>query len=304
VRGPRYFGRIVPDLYGEVKNTVWIKMECEDFMALEPDEKIRQDVRSGYAKIAQGKPGGCCGSPVPDKLAEAIGYTNEELETLPDGANMGLSCGNPTAIANLKAGQAVLDLGSGGGFDVFIAAKKVGTKGRAIGVDMTPEMLGKARAAISKFTEKTGLSNVEFRLGEIEHLPVADNSIDVVISNCVINLSPAKQQVWREIFRVLKPGGKACVSDLALIEELPPEVRESVSALVGCVSGAVLLEETKKMISAAGLTDMQISVKKNNMDNMVSCNDSLYQSVQGYLPARKKLSDYVVSVDFTAYKKG
>jgi arsenite methyltransferase len=279
-------------------------------MELGKNEKIREDVRSGYAEIAKGKSGccsgslSCCGSSSPDRLAEAIGYTNEELETLPDGANMGLSCGNPTAIANLKAGQVVLDLGSGGGFDVFIAAKKVGAKGRAIGVDMTPEMLGKARAGISKFTEKTGLSNVEFRLGEIEHLPVADNSVDVVISNCVINLSPDKQQVWREIFRVLKPGGKACVSDLALTEELPSQVRESVSALVGCVSGAVLLEETKKMIVSAGLTDTQIAVKKYNVDVMDNCNDSLYQSVRKHLPTGRMLSDYVVSVDFTAYKKG
>jgi arsenite methyltransferase len=272
-------------------------------MSTEPNEKIRQNVRDGYAKIAQGKPGGCCGSPLPDKLAEAIGYTNKELEALPDGANMGLSCGNPTAIADLKAGQVVLDLGSGGGFDVFIAAKKVGAKGLAIGVDMTPEMLGKARAAIPKFREKTGLSNVEFRLGEIEHLPVADNSVDVVISNCVINLSPDKQQVWREIYRVLKPGGKACVSDLALTQEPPKEVLESVSALVGCVAGAVLLEETKKMVVSAGLADTQIAVKKYNMDVMDNCNDSLYQSVRNYLPAEKKLSDYVVSADITAYKK-
>ncbi len=278
-------------------------------MTLEHNEKIRQNVRSGYAEIAKGKSGccsgssSCCGSSSPDRLAEAIGYTNEELETLPDGANMGLSCGNPTAIANLIPGQVVLDLGSGGGFDVFIAARKVGAKGRAIGVDMTPEMLSKARAGISKFTEKTGLSNVEFRLGEIEHLPVADNSVDVVISNCVINLSPDKQQVWREIFRVLKPGAKACVSDLALTEELPTEIRESVSALIGCVSGAVLLDDTKKMINAAGLTDVHISVKKYNVDIMDNCNDSLYQSVRNNLPTGKMLSDYVVSVDFTAYKK-
>jgi len=272
-------------------------------MDLGKNEKIRQNVRSGYAQIAQGKSGCCCGSSSPEKLAEAIGYTNEELEALPDGANMGLSCGNPTAIANLKPGQVVLDLGSGGGFDVFIAAKKVGAKGRAIGVDMTPEMLNKARAGISKFTEKTGFSNVEFRLGEIEYLPVADNSVDVVISNCVINLSPDKQQVWNEIARVLKPGGKACVSDLALTQELPSEVRESVSALIGCVSGAVLLEETKKMIALAGLTDTHISIKKYNMDFMDNCNDSLYQSVHKHLPIEEKISDYVVSVDIAAYKK-
>jgi arsenite methyltransferase len=273
-------------------------------MDLGKNEKIREAVREGYTQIAQGKSGCCCGSSAPDKLAEAIGYTNDELEALPDGANMGLSCGNPTAIANLKPGQVVLDLGSGGGFDVFIAAKKVGPQGRAIGIDMTSEMLNKARSAIPKYTEKTGLSNVEFRLGEIEHLPVADASVDVVISNCVINLSPDKQQVWNEIARVLKPGGKACVSDLALTEELPPEVRDSVSALIGCVSGAVLLEETKKMIALAGLSDTHISIKKYNVDIMDNCNDSLYQSVRGYLPGGKMLSDYVVSADFTAYKKG
>ena len=272
-------------------------------MELGKNEKIREAVQKGYTDIAKGKSGCCCGSSSPDKLAEAIGYTNKELEALPDGANMGLSCGNPTAIANLKPGQVVLDLGSGGGFDVFIAAKKVGAKGRTIGVDMTPEMLSKARAAIPRFAEKAGYSNVEFRLGEIEHLPVADTSVDVVISNCVINLSPDKQQVWNEIARVLKPGGRACVSDLALTEELPPEVRDSVSALIGCVSGAVLLEETKKMIALAGLTDTHISIKKYNVDIMDNCNDSLYQSVRKHLPAEKKLSDYVVSVDITAYKK-
>jgi arsenite methyltransferase len=272
-------------------------------MTAEPNEKIREKVRDGYAKIAQGKTGGCCGSPAPDKFAEAIGYTDKDLEALPDGANMGLSCGNPTAVANLKAGQVVLDLGSGGGLDVFIAAQKVGAKGLSIGVDMTPEMLSKAREAIPKFTEKTGLSNIDFRLGEIEHLPVADNSIDVIISNCVINLSPDKQQVWKEIFRVLKPGGKACVSDLALTQQLPKEVLVSVSALVSCVAGAVLLDDTKKMISAAGLSDVQISIKKYNMDVMDNCNDSLYKSVREFLPAGKKLSDYVVSADITAYKQ-
>jgi SAM-dependent methyltransferase len=271
-------------------------------MVEESNEKIRQDVRSGYAQIAQGKSSCCCGSSAPDKLAEAIGYTNDELQALPDGANMGLSCGNPTAIANLKSGQVVLDLGSGGGFDVFIAAKKVGAKGKSIGVDMTPEMLGKARAAISKFTEKTGLSNVEFRLGEIEHLPVADNSIDVVISNCVINLSPDKQQVWNEIARVLKPGGKACISDLALKNPLPEGVLKSVAALVSCVAGAVLVDETIKMAKQAGLGDIQINEKAYSIDVMADCNDPLYSEVKQCLPKGKKLSDYVISVDITATK--
>jgi SAM-dependent methyltransferase len=271
---------------------------------MESDEKIRETVRKGYTDIAKGKSGcGCgCGSSSPDKLAEGIGYTSTELDILPEGANMGLSCGNPTAIANLKPGQAVLDLGSGGGFDVFIAAGKVGPKGKSIGVDMTPDMLSKARAGISKFTKKTGLSNVEFRLGEIEHLPVADCSVDVVISNCVINLSPAKQQVWNEISRVLKPGGKACISDLALKEPLPKEVLKSAAALVSCVAGAVLVDETIEMAKNAGLTNINIEEKAYNIDVMADCSDPLYRQVKEFLPQGRKLSDYIISVNITAFR--
>jgi SAM-dependent methyltransferase len=271
-------------------------------MTLESDENIRETVRKGYADIAKGKSNCCCGSVAPDKLATAIGYTNEELEIVPEDANMGLSCGNPTALAQLKSGEVVLDIGSGGGLDVFIAARKVGPAGRAIGVDMTAEMLSKARAGISKFTEKTGLSNVEFRLGEIEHLPVADSSIDVVISNCVINLSPDKQQVWNEIVRVLKPGGRACVSDLALKKPLPKEVLESAAALVSCVSGAVGVDETVRMVEQAGLIDIQTNEKAYNFDVMADCNDPLYRQVKEFLPQGAKLSDYVISIDVTAFK--
>jgi len=266
------------------------------------NEKIRETVRHEYGQIAQGRPG-CCGSSSPDKLAEGIGYLGEDLELLPEGANMGLSCGNPTAIAGLAPGQTVLDLGSGGGFDVFIAAKKVGPNGRAIGVDMTPEMLSKARASIAKYTAKTGLSNVEFRLGEIEHLPVADASVDVVISNCVINLSPDKDQVWREIARVLKPGGKACISDLALKKPLPEGLLKSVSALVGCVAGAVLIEQTRRMIRQAGLKVAKVTEKPYNLDVMAECNDPLYKQVTTALPQSEKLDDYVVSIDIKAEKK-
>ncbi len=215
---------------------------------------------------------------------------------------MGLSCGNPTAIANLKVGQVVLDLGSGGGFDVFIAAKKVGPKGKVIGVDMTPEMVSKARVSIPRFTEKTGLSNVEFRLGEIEHLPVADASVDVIISNCVINLSPDKQQVWREIARVLRQGGKACISDLAMKKSLPDKVLKSAAALVGCVSGAIPIDQTINMAKQAGLSDIQINEKAYNIDVMADCNDPLYRQVKEFLPDGAKLSDYVISVDVTAFK--
>lgn len=265
-------------------------------------DKCRQTVRQGYSEIAAGRSGCCCGTSDPEKLAAAIGYTKAELETLPDGANMGLSCGNPTAIADLRPGQVVLDLGSGGGFDVFIAARKVGPSGRAIGVDMTPEMLSKARSGISVFTAKTGLSNIEFRLGEIEHLPVADSSVDVVISNCVINLSPEKQQVWNEIARVLKPGGRVCVSDLALKQPLPDELLKSAAALVSCVAGAVLIGDTLNMAEKAGLGDIQIEQKVYEIDVLADCNDPLYHEVKKSLPENRKLSDYVVSINLTAVK--
>jgi AhpD family alkylhydroperoxidase len=183
---------------------------------------------------------------------------------------------------------------------VFIAARKIGATGRAIGVDMTPEMLDKARSSISHSEEKAGLSNVEFRLGEIEHLPVADASVDVVISNCVINLSADKPRVWREIGRVLKSGGKTCVSDLALKKPLPKAVREMISALVGCVAGAVTIDETVKMAGDAGLVNIRWTEKEYAVDVMENCNDKLYQSVKEVLPEGGNLSDYIVSVNFTA----
>lgn len=272
-------------------------------MTADNSEKIRETVRQGYGDIAKGESNCCCGTASPDKLAQAVGYTEDELQALPEGANMGLSCGNPTAIADLKAGQTVLDLGSGGGFDVFIAARKVGPTGQSIGVDMTPNMLSKARSSIATFTQKTGLSNVEFRLGEIEHLPVADSSMDVVISNCVINLSPDKPQVWREIARILKPGGKACISDLALKHPLPKAVMESAAALVSCIAGAVLVEETRMMAEQAGLADIQIDEKAYGIDVLADCNDPLYRQVKEALPPGRKLSDYIVSVNVTAKKR-
>ncbi len=262
---------------------------------------ITQKVRQGYAEIAA-TGCGCCGSAQPDKLASQVGYSAEELAMLPDGANMGLSCGNPTALADLKPGQVVLDLGSGAGFDVFIAARKVAPSGRAIGVDMTPQMLDKARASLEQFTAKTGLSNVEFRLGEIEHLPVADASVDVIISNCVINLSADKPQVWREVSRVLKPGGKVCVSDLALKKPLPETIREMAIALVGCVAGAVSIDQTVEMAKAAGLANIHWTEKEYAFDIMEDCNDHLYQSVKDALPKGQKLSDYIVSINLTAEK--
>jgi len=277
------------------------------------EQKVRQLVREGYAKIAQDTSAGCCspgvsccGSAPPDadKLARELGYSVEELKSLPDGANMGLSCGNPAALAALKPGEVVLDLGSGGGFDVFIAGRKVGASGRAMGVDMTPEMLAKARHNTANYRQQTGLDNAEFRLGEIEHLPVADNSVDVIISNCVINLSPDKPQVWREMARVLKPGGRVAVSDMALLKPLPPEVLKIVEALVGCVAGAVLVSETGRMVKEAGLSDIVLKVKSDYIAAMLDFEDPLYKKIMELLPAGTKPADFITSLEVQARKPG
>ncbi|WP_310601026.1 arsenite methyltransferase [Desulfobulbus sp.] len=269
-------------------------------------EEVRETVRSGYAAIATGQRS-CCSSPRsghldPLRLAQAVGYDAASLANLPEGANMGLSCGNPVALAALLEGQVVLDLGSGGGFDVFQAGEKVKAAGRVIGVDMTPEMLAKARANIAHYRQRTGLDNVEFRLGEIEHLPVADASVDVVLSNCVINLSPDKPQVWRDIFRVLKPGGKVAVSDLALLKPLPENVRTLAAALVGCVAGAVLTEETGAMLAEAGFTAIVLTPKPDYVRKMQEWNDPLYQQIAETLPKGEEMADYVVSLSIEALK--
>ena len=273
-------------------------------------ESVRATVRAGYGQIAQ-RGGSCCGStPRPsgsspvasEELARQVGYSVEELAALPDGANMGLSCGNPNALAALKPGEVVLDLGSGGGFDVFIAGRKVGPTGRAIGVDMTAEMLAKARKNIAAYRQASGLDNVEFRLGEIEHLPVADSSVDAIISNCVINLSPDKGRVWREMARVLKPGGRVAVSDLALLQPLPPGILEMVEALVGCVAGAVLVSDTERMAREAGLGDVVLNPKATYVDRMVDWQDPLYQKIIANLPTGTKPSEYITSLEITARK--
>ena len=279
----------------------------------EQEQKIHQLVREGYAKIAQDTSAGCCSPGVSccgsapqdaDKLARELGYSVEELKSLPDGANMGLSCGNPAALAALKPGEVVLDLGSGGGFDVFIAGGKVGATGRAIGVDMTPEMLAKARRNTANYRQQTGLNNVEFRLGEIEHLPVADNSVDAIISNCVINLSPDKPQVWREMARVLKPGGRVAVSDMALVKPLPPEVLKMVEALVGCVAGAALVSDTERMAREAGLTDIVLKSKPGYVEAMTHFEDPLYRKIVEHLPPGTKPADFITSLEVQARKPG
>lgn len=272
-------------------------------------DTVREHVREGYSKIAQGgccgpSGGGCCGAVTfsPEKLAHAIGYSVGELHAVPESANMGLSCGNPTAIASLKPGEVVLDLGAGGGFDCFVAGPKVGKTGRVIGVDMTPDMLAKARRNTAMYRTQTGLDNVEFRLGEIEAIPVGDASVDVVISNCVLNLSPDKPRVWREIGRVLKSGGRVAVSDLALLRPLPEAVQADVQALIGCVSGAVLVEETRAMAAAAGLVDIKLSHKPEYIEAMTNWEDPLYRAIIEKLPAGSKPSDFITSLDVVAVK--
>ncbi len=274
-------------------------------MSDKSNEQVRETVRAGYAAIAAGRGSCCCsgqrsGQADPARLAQAMGYDAQSLANLPAGANMGLSCGNPVAVAALQEGQIVLDLGSGGGFDVFQAGEKVKSSGRVIGVDMTPEMLARARGNIEQYRQRTGLDNVEFRLGEIEYLPVPDASIDVVLSNCVINLSPDKPQVWREIFRVLKPGGKVSVSDLALLRPLPDNIRQMAAALVGCVAGAVLVEETMAMLEKTGFTSIVLTPKPDYVRNMRDWNDPLYKRIAGTLPEGGEMADYVVSLSIEA----
>ena len=226
---------------------------------------IRKNVRNRYAKIAKAQSGGCCGvsccSPSPSSGSNAsarIGYSAREISAVPDGSNMGLGCGNPQAIANLKKGEVVLDLGSGGGFDCFLAAKHAGNSGRVIGVDMTPEMVSKARENAGKSKYK----NVEFRLGEIENLPVADNSVDVIISNCVINLSPDKSRVFCEAYRVLKKGGRLAISDVVAVKKMPDKIKKDLAKHAGCVAGAALVSDLEAMLSNAGFSDVKVEINE------------------------------------------
>ncbi|MGV8081329.1 MAG: arsenite methyltransferase [Syntrophales bacterium] len=226
------------------------------------NEDIRTNVREGYGKIAvTGNSccslpmAGCCGgAQQAAAIGKAVGYSDEDLASVPEGANLGLGCGNPVALASLREGETVVDLGSGAGFDAFLASRQVGPTGRVIGVDMTPEMLDKAR----ENARKGGYENVAFRLGEIEHLPVADGEADAIISNCVINLSPDKQQVFREAFRILRPGGRLMVSDIVLTKDLPEAIKTSLTAWIGCVAGAVLRTDYLGAISAAGFTGVEV----------------------------------------------
>lgn len=216
------------------------------------EDVIRKKVREGYARIAVSQ-ASCCGSNKADLTSKKIGYTEKELRSVPEGANMNLGCGNPVALASLKGGETVVDLGSGGGYDCFLAANRVGKSGRVIGVDMTPEMLDKAR----ENARKGRYENVEFRLGEIENLPIADNTADVIISNCVINLAPNKKRVFEEAFRVLKLGGRLMVSDIVLLKELPEAVKKKTHP-TSCVQGAILKDEYIDTIRQAGFQEVKI----------------------------------------------
>ena len=273
------------------------------------EEKIKRVVRDGYAKVAKGERlnfipvSQCCGSNVDlaHDISRAIGYKEEELASVPAGANLGLGCGNPTALASLKEGETVLDLGSGAGFDCFLAANAVGAAGHVIGVDMTPEMIEKARAN----AREGGYSNVDFRLGELEHLPVADSAADVVISNCVINLTPDKAPVFKEAFRVLRPSGRFAVSDIVLLRELPPAVRDSAAAYVGCLSGAIMKDAYLEAIRAAGFENVRI-VEESSFPIDCMANDPTAQAIGNTINLTpdelSDLADSVVSIKVAGKK--
>ena len=277
-------------------------------------EEIRQAVRERYGQVAKGRniaaikgpersccePSGssagrssaasCCGGSgvTSQQLSTLMGYSKQDIAGAPEGANMGLGCGNPVALASLKPGETVVDLGSGGGFDCFLAAKQVGDTGRVIGVDMTPDMVSKARAN----AEKIGTNTVEFRLGEIEHLPLADNSADIIMSNCVINLSPDKQKVYGDAFRVLKPGGRLAVSDVVATAPLPDEIQQDLALLSACVGGAATIDDTVEMLEKAGFQNIEIIPKKESR-----------KLISEWVPGKSRnVGDYVVSADIKAVK--
>jgi SAM-dependent methyltransferase len=273
------------------------------------DEKIKRIVREGYAKVAKKETPCCTGPHAPcscststsDEISRRIGYSQEDIDSVPEGANMGLGCGNPVALASLKKGETVLDLGSGAGFDCFLAASRVGKNGRVIGVDMTPEMIDKAR----ENAREGKYQNVEFRLGEIENLPVADAAVDVVISNCVINLSPDKRRVFEEAFRVLKPKGRLMVSDIVLIKKLPEVIRKSVQAYVGCISGAEKKNKYLETIEAAGFQEVRV-IEENFFPIENMANDPTAQAITKTIeiPVEelKKIANTVASVKVSAVK--
>jgi arsenite methyltransferase len=273
------------------------------------DEKIKKIVREGYAKLAKKETTCCTSTPAPcscststsDEISRRIGYSQEDLKSVPEGANLGLGCGNPVALAPLRKGETVLDLGSGAGFDCFLAAGRVGKSGKVIGVDMTPEMIDKAR----ENARKGRYQNVEFRLGEIENLPVADGTVDVVISNCVINLSPDKKRVFEEAFRVLKPRGRLMVSDIVLMKRLPEIIKKNVQAYIGCLSGAEKKDIYLKTIENAGFQEVRVIEESFfPIENMA--NDPTAQAIAKTkeIPVEelKKIANTVASIKVSAAK--
>jgi len=263
-------------------------------------DSVRQHVRKSYAEVAEasnngdccGEHASCCGvsddAAINTLISTRLGYSEDDLANVPDGADMGLGCGNPRAIASLKPGEIVIDLGSGGGFDAFLAAREVGESGHVIGIDMTPTMLSKARAN----AEKGKFSQVEFRLGEIEHLPVADNTADIIISNCVINLSPHKELVFSDAFRALKPGGRLAISDVVATAEMPVEMKNDPMLHAGCMAGASLIDELESMMADAGFENIHIVPK-----------DESREFIRDWAPGRG-VEDYVVSAYINAVKPG
>jgi len=260
-----------------------------------PDE-IRQLVRDHYGNVAKGNKCGCdenqtngCCSPrsqFSESTGKVLGYSDTDLAEIVEGANMNLGCGNPVAISNLQPGETVLDLGCGGGFDSFLAAKAIGPEGHVIGVDMTSEMINKARHN----AKKIGVKNVEFRLGEIENIPTADNSVDILMSNCVINLSPDKKKVFREAFRVLKSGGRLAIADIVATAPLPEEISNNPELIVSCIGGAATIKETEKMIKEAGFDNIRIELKEESR-----------KLIKQWVPV-KRVEDYAVSAYIEAVK--
>lgn len=260
--------------------------------------EIKKVVREGYGKIAKtnssccAPTSSCCGGSSANDTSRKIGYSDEELLSVPEGANLGLGCGNPVALASLKKGETVMDLGSGPGFDCFLSANKVGKSGKVIGIDMTPEMLDRAR----ENARKGNYENVEFRLGEIENLPAADNSVDIIISNCVINLAPDKKRVFLEAYRVLRPGGRIMVSDMVLIKELPDVVKNSVEAYIGCLSGAISKEDYLEAIKNAGFRDVKIFDEVNFPIELITNDPTASALIENFNMSHEVLKEVAESI--------
>ena len=297
----RVFGKIsVSDQYvNSTVETIMSENKSGSRASAEAD-LMRVEVRSRYAAVAQAdNAGDCCGvessccgvsddAAINQLISTRLGYTQEDLKAVPDGADMGLGCGNPKAIAALQLGETVVDLGSGGGFDCFLAAAEVGDQGHVIGIDMTPDMISKARENAAR----GNYSQVEFRLGEIEHLPIADNSANVIISNCVINLSPDKAQVFREAFRVLVPGGRLAISDVVATAELPAQMREDAVMISACIGNAALVDDLEQWMADAGFVDIAIEPK-----------DESREFIRDWAPGHN-VEDYVLSATIEATKPG